>query len=209
MKARQWQQYLENQSRRHGKVVYTTTELANVAGTSLRALNVELTRLRQYGIIERYSNGIYGLPGRASPEMLLPFVDRCAYISSGYALHYHHLITQVPLTITCFTNRRHGSARVRMTSLGRIEFVTVKRPVYAPPYEGVVAGPEQALFDFVFLMRRRGILPETLVTFRNLDRIRDDRLESLLPAYPRTVGKHVWNSLHVRKRVVARLQVHD
>jgi len=34
----------------------------------------------------------------------------------------------------------------------------------------------QALCDYVYLSRRQGILPEAMVTFRGLARLRDERL---------------------------------
>ena len=63
MRANAWRRFLEEQRERHRKVLFTVTELANVAGTSRVALNVELTRLRHQGVITRYAHGLYGMPG--------------------------------------------------------------------------------------------------------------------------------------------------
>jgi hypothetical protein len=138
------------------------------------------------GVLARYARGRYGLPGPIAPERFVQCLDRSAYITGAYALSSAQLITQVPMTVTCFTDRRHGRVRVRDTAAGRLEFVCVKHPVYRPP-EDVVAPAEQALLDFVFVTRRRGVEATALVTFRGLDRLRLDELDRLGGDYPASV----------------------
>ena len=106
MRANAWRKYLEEQRERHGKVLYTLTELANVAGTTQAALNVELARLRRQEIIVRYSHGLYGVPGAVSPQVLVSVIDSHAYITGHYALFAHQMVAQMPVAITCFTDRR-------------------------------------------------------------------------------------------------------
>ena len=191
MKAREWSRYLEEQRQRHGKCLFTITELAHAARTSRRSLNVELSRLLEYGLIERYTRGIYGLPGIILPEMLLPQIDSQAYITGEYALFHHHLIAQMPVRITCFTDRRHGKARLRPTPVGLFRFVSIKTPVYSPPRDGIIAEAEQAILDFVYLSRRSGSDPKGQVTFRNLNRLSRPRIQDLLGRYPNTVGRAI------------------
>jgi hypothetical protein len=191
VKANAWRKFLEEQRQRHGKVLFTVTELANVAGTSRAALNVELTRLREQEIIARYTQGLYGMPGAVSPEVLVPAVDPHAYITGHYALYRHHLVTQVPVAITCFTDRRSPRAQERITPVGRLVFVCVRSRAYSPVSEGAVASPLQALCDYVYLSRRQGTVPEALVTFRNLGRLQTADLRHVLARYPITVQKHV------------------
>jgi hypothetical protein len=191
MKAREWQRYFETERKAHGKTVFTVTELANVSGNNPHVLNVELDRLCKQGIIVRYARGRYGLPDAVTPEMLLPSLDADAYITGGFALHRHNLITQMPVEITCFTNRRHNRSRVRMTPVGRFTFVCVQPPVYAPPAEGVVANPEQALCDHVFLMRRRGVAPSSQVTFRGLHGLDAKSLQEQAARYPKSAQRAV------------------
>lgn len=191
MRANAWQKFLEEQRHWHGKVLFTVTELANVAGTSRAALNVELSRLREQEIIVRYTQGLYGLPGAVSPEVLVPAIDPHAYISGHYALYRHHLVTQVPVAITCFTDRRSPRAQERITPVGRLVFVCVRSRVYFPVSEGAVAPPAQALCDYVYLSRRHGTVPEALVTFRNLGRLQAADVRRVLARYPITVQKHV------------------
>jgi hypothetical protein len=187
MKARKWQQYLETEQRRHGKTVFTVTELANASGSRPHVLNVELARLCRQGIVVRYARGRYGLPETVTPEMLLSQLDTHAYITGAFALHRHNLITQMPVEITCFTNRRHNRSRIRTTPVGRFTFVCVQSPVYAPPSDAVLAGPEQALCDYVFLMCRRGIAPSSQVTFRSLHGLNPKAIRELTSRYPKSV----------------------
>lgn len=196
MKARDWQRYLATE-RAQGKTVFSVTELANASGSKPHVLNVELYRLCKQGILTRYARGRYGLPEAVTPEQLLPALDTHAYITGAFALHRHNLITQMPVEITCFTNRRHNRSRIRMTPVGRFTFVCVQLPVYAPPAEGVLATPEQALCDYICLMRRRGVAPASTVTFRGLDRLDPRALREHAARYPRSVQRTLANLMDV------------
>jgi len=191
MKAIDWQAFLYKQREQYGKVVFTTTELANVSGTKWPSLKVALQRLVARCVIERYTDGRYGLPGAAKIEDLVVSLDSSAYITGMYALYRHQVITQMPVEIVCFTCRRHNQSRVRQTSMGRIVFVCVTNSIYSYPPTHSIAPPEQALFDFVYVCRRRGVSVADLVTFRNLDRMGKEQLELCLPRYPKSVGKEV------------------
>jgi len=187
MKARDWQRFLETERKSHGKTVFTITELANISGSSPHVLNVALDRLRKQGVIVRYASGRYGLPEAVTPEQLLPFLDAHAYITGAFALHRHNRITQLPIEITCFTNRRHDRSRIRATPVGRFTFVCVRSPVYTPPAAGVVADPEQAIYDYIWLLRRRGVAPVSQVTFRGLHSLTAKALQKQAARYPRSV----------------------
>ena len=126
VRANAWRKYLEEQRDRHGKVLFTVTELANVACASPAALNVELARLRRQEIIVRYAHGLYGMPGAVSPQVLVPAIDSHAYITGHYALYGYQMVTQMPVTITCFTDRRSPRAQQRVTPVGRLVFVCVR-----------------------------------------------------------------------------------
>ncbi|NQT94767.1 MAG: hypothetical protein HQ559_18570 [Lentisphaerae bacterium] len=191
MKAVEWQRFFEEQKRCYGKVVFTSTELCNAASQDLPSLRAALRRLVANGIVQRYVDGRYGLPGSVSAEDLVRSLDQAAYISGMFALHRHQLITQVPTEITCFTLRRHNRSRIRDTPLGRIVFVCVTGPAYAYPERGVVASPEQALCDFVYLCRQRRLTASSLVTFQNLDLVSGGKLQEHFSRYPGTVQQEV------------------
>ena len=188
MKARAWQRFLDEQQRLHGKRIFTLTELASVSGASRAVAKVEVGRLVRQGVMARFARDRYGLPAAVDPETLLPHLDGLAYITGLYALHRHGLITQVPSEIVCFTLRRHNRSRVRETPAGRFVFVCVSARLYDPPSGGVLAGPEQALCDSIYLTRRQGLALETLVTFRELTRLNAEALARRLTRYPRPVA---------------------
>lgn len=191
MKAQAWRRFLEEQRTRYGKVLFTVTELSNVAGVSSAALNVELARLRRQEIIARYAHGLYGLPGAVSPLALVPAIDAHAYITGHYALYHYQIVPQAPVAITCFTDRRSSRAPQRMTAFGRLRFVCVRSRVYWPPADAAMASPAQAFCDYVYLACRQGAEPETLVTFRNLAQLRAEELAFISARYPVSVQRHV------------------
>lgn len=191
MKARDWQRFFDDQRRRHDKVLYTVTELANVSGASRNALNVELSRLITQGVVVRYAHGVYGPPADVAPEMLVACLDTRAYITGTHALLQHNLVTQVPARITCFTDRHISKGRERETPVGRFRFVCVRSCVYNLPPRGHMAGPEQALYDFVYLARREGVRAGSQLTFRRLDRLDADELARTGKRYPATVRADV------------------
>lgn len=188
MKALEWMKFLEAQKTQHGKVLFRVAELSNVSGREPHALNVEVARLVKKGILARYATGVYGLPGAVTPEQLVATIDADAYITGMFALHQYNLVTQAPTTITCFTNRRHNRSRVRITPVGRLEFVCVSSHVYERPSNGRIAPPEQALCDLAHMAKRQGLNPGTLVTFRGLRRLNRKRLAGVARRYPASVG---------------------
>jgi hypothetical protein len=191
VKANAWRKFLDEQRDAHGKILFTVTELANVAGASRAALNVELTRLREQEIIAKYAHGLYGLPGAVSPQALVAAIDSHAYITGHYALYAYSLVTQMPVAITCFTDRRSPRARDRISPVGRLIFASVRSGVYFPESAGAMASPAQAFCDYVYVSRRQGTAPETLVTFRHSARVRDADFPRIVARYPISVQEHV------------------
>jgi hypothetical protein len=191
MKALDWQNFFAEQRNSHGKVVFSVAELANAARTTLHALNTELGRLLQRGLIARYAHGQYGPIQGVAPEDLVSQIDPGAYITGFSALFRHHLVAQVPTEVTCFTDRRHHRKTNRMTPAGQLRFIRVSARIYAKPKEGVLASGEQALCDFAWLSLRDGIEPQSLVTFRNPDSLSHRRLKQSLRRYPGKVQEAV------------------
>ena len=63
--------------------------------------------------------------------------------------------------------------------------------IYRRPTQGILAPPGQALCDFIHIVRRRGLDPAALVTFRGLAGIAKRQLSSLLKRYPPVVAETV------------------
>ena len=187
MKALDWQNFFAEQRASHGKVVFSVAELANAAQTTLHALNTELGRLVQRGLITRYAQGRYGPVQGVAPEDIVPEVDPGSYITGFSALFHHHLVTQAPTAITCFTNRRHNRRTDRLTPAGKLSFIRVPAAIYAKRVDQELASAEQALCDFVWLNLRDEIEPQSLVSFRNLDSLGHRQLKKIVSRYPRKV----------------------
>jgi hypothetical protein len=188
MKTVAWLHFLSRQQRQHGKGIFTCTELANVADGSPAVINVELGRLVRQGHIRRYAPGRYGLPEGVAVEELVTSIDPDAYVTGAYALFHHGYITQIPREIECFTRRRHNRSRRRATPFGTLVFICASPRVYSWP-QGAVADAAQAVCDLVCVLRRRGLAPRSLYTFRNLDSL--EISANLLARYPRTVREEV------------------
>jgi hypothetical protein len=191
MKAIDWLKAFQKQHDEHGKAVYTLTELANMASQDTRSVIMSVSRLVKRGVLQRYANGRYGMKDYVRAEDLVLSIDSAAYMTGMVALYRHQLITQAPSEITCFTNHRHNKSRVRSTPLGRIVFVCVAGSVYSYPRENVLVSPEQALCDYVYLCRKRGVRPSDIVTFRNLHRLNSDELGVRLKNYPDTARREI------------------
>lgn len=180
MKTLEWQNFLAEQREVSGKVVFSVAELANAARTTLHTVNTELGRLVKRGVVIRYAHGRYGPSQGVAPNDVVAAVDPGAYITGFYALFHHQLVTQAPVEITCFTNRRHNRKADRVTPAGRLRFICVPAAVYSSPAHRECAPPEQALCDFVWLNLRDGVNPQSLVTFRNLRNLNRGRLNKAL-----------------------------
>jgi hypothetical protein len=103
------------------------------------------------------------------------------------SLFRHHLVTQAPTEVTCFTNRRHNRRPDRISPAGKLRFICVPGSLYSQPPEGTLAPAEQALCDFAWLSLRDGIEPQSLATFRNLHTLSGRRLGQVLRRYPENV----------------------
>lgn len=185
-----WQAFFAEQLNSHSKALFTSTELANAARTSRHAAQVEVSRLIERGIVQRYAHGIYGLPGAGTIEELLSIIDPAAYLTGCTVLFHAGIVTQVPAELACFTPKRPQHALLH-TQLGQIHRHSVRPPVCHPPASGVHAPPEQALCDEVYLLERRGSRLEATVTLRRLDRLRHGALRTALRRYPDYVRRAV------------------
>jgi len=188
MKTREWQ-HLFRAHAGLGKLLFSPTELANATGLPRNRVNVEMCRLVKSGVAVRYAKGLYGPADSAvTLEQLVCSLDPHAYVTGAYALMRHGLITQVPALVTVFTSRRHFR-RITETPVGRIEFVSVRPPIYRGEVRAL-AGPELALCDFIHISLRRGMNPTSLVTFRRMSTLKQSLLDRIAKRYPATVRRH-------------------
>lgn len=116
-----------------------------------------------------------------------------SYISSEYALFMHGVMDQAPYVVTCVTLNK---TKTFDTDLGRISYFHIKPELFFgySVQDGIIlAEPEKALLDLVYLARKRGLEP-TLDEL-NWEHVRSDRLRCLLGFYPKAVRRNVETSI--------------
>jgi hypothetical protein len=183
MTAVQWIRLLEKQYRDYNKSVYTVTELMAISGLKRNYLLNQLCSLVKRKVLIRYKYGLYGVID-CSPEQLLPYMDSSAYCTGHYALFKHGYVTQIPSTVTCFTKRHYGQNRIKSAGGKRYEFF---KPRTFNQTCQEIASPEQALCDYVYFCRNRGLSFSSLVTFRKLSNLNREKIKGILINYPKTV----------------------
>ncbi len=115
MKTIECLKFLKLQREAHGKVFFTVTELAKVAGASSRVMNVELSRLIRRGVMQRFTHGRYGSSDPASPMELVSALDSSAYITGFYALHLHDgTIAGIPTIVFHVSSSREAKKYSRI-----------------------------------------------------------------------------------------------
>lgn len=146
-----------------GRPVFTSREIALLAGRSVSATTHALTRMAQEDLIRRVAHGLWcnTADPRFSPFLLVPFLagTHQAYVSFLSALHLHGMIEQIPQTVYAATT---GHTRVKKTSLGTYSLHRIHPKFFAgfDWYRGgrdfLIASPEKALVDSLYLSSRRG-----------------------------------------------------
>ncbi|MDP2959089.1 MAG: type IV toxin-antitoxin system AbiEi family antitoxin domain-containing protein [Longimicrobiales bacterium] len=146
-----------------GRPVFTTREIAAVRGGSVSATSQALKRMERQGLLVSPARGIWSVPTdpRFTPLALVPYLagGHQAYVSFFSALHLHGLIEQIPQVVYVATT---GHPRIRRTPLGTYSFHRIHPRFFAgfDWYRGrqdfLIAGPEKALVDCLYLSSRRG-----------------------------------------------------
>ncbi len=151
--------------------MFTTREIALLAGGSLSAASHSLKRMERQGIVRGVVRGLWCDPSdpRFTPFLLVPFLagGHQAYVSFLSALNLHGMIDQIPHSVFCATT---GHTHLKRTPVGTFSFHRIHPNFFAgfDWYRGgrefLIATPEKALVDSLYLSSRRGkqfgFLPE-------------------------------------------------
>jgi predicted transcriptional regulator of viral defense system len=115
------------------------------------------------GLVKKVTRGVWCTPedSRFSIYSLVPFLagGHRAYVSLISALHLHDLIEQIPEVIFAVTT---GHSRMRTTTLGTFSYHRVHPHFFAGfewyenRQEFLIATPEKALVDALYLSSRKG-----------------------------------------------------
>ncbi len=146
-----------------GRPVFTTREIAAVRGGSVSAASQALGRMERQGLLAGPARGIWCVPTdpRFTPLALVHYLAgaRQAYVSFFSALHLHGLIEQIPQVVYAATT---GHGRIRRTPVGTYSFHRIHPRFFAgfDWYRGrgefLIASPEKALVDCLYLSSRKG-----------------------------------------------------
>jgi len=146
-----------------GRPVFTTREVASLRESSLSATSQGLRRMERQGLLADVARGVWCVPAhpRYTPFALVHFLagGHPAYVSLFSALHLHGMIEQIPQVVFAATT---GHTRVVRTPAETFSFHRIHPEFFAgfDWYGGrqdfLVASPEKALVDCLYLSSRKG-----------------------------------------------------
>jgi len=110
-----------------------------------------LQKMVKRGEIKKIKRDFYTL--HEDPFLVSAFLSKPCYISTVSALYYHHLITQIPNEIFCFTTKRTGS----VDFISKINFFHTKyffgfKPERCKDFVIPIATPEKAIIDSMHIV---------------------------------------------------------
>ena len=175
---------------RQGKSIYAFAELLRLSELSPSALRRAVHRLAKRGLLLKLGKGWYA-NGFVTPtlEEVAGYLYPPSYISLESALFMHGIVEQAPPLITCVTLNKTKTFR---TALGEIAYAHLRSGLffgYQMRDRMLLAEPEKALLDFVYLQRQHGMSP--FLDEWNWEHVHLDRIRSMWTAYPGTVRQHV------------------
>lgn len=168
-----------------GRPILRLSELMMLGELSRDAARKAVQRMTENGLLSRlgpetYANGL----NRPSIEAVACAL-RPAYVSLESAMFAHGFLSQAPLVTTCVTLGRPGRV---LTELGEIVYHRIAVRLFAgfePADDFLLATPEKALLDFVYLRRRcSGLALPGELDLAELDL---QRLERVAVDFPSTV----------------------
>lgn len=146
-----------------GRPSFRTKEIADLSGGSLSVTTRVLDRMARQGLIKKVVRGLWCIPSdaRFSPYALVHYLSQGsrAYVSFVSALHLHGLIEQIPQIIYAATT---GHTRIVRTSVGTFSYHRIAPSLFGgfdwsgAGQDFLVASPEKALVDSLYLSSRRG-----------------------------------------------------
>ena len=138
-----------------GKTYFTLYDLQKFYHGSRANLKVLLSQWTNKGNIKHLGRGIYTfIISQVNYLQLATSLDATSYVSFEYALYYHQLIDQVPSIITLATKKRH---RLINMEPWIFEYTKLKDSLffgYELRDKTLIATPEKALADTLYLIAR-------------------------------------------------------
>jgi len=144
------------------RLVFTTREVAAVTGKSLSAVTQALRRLESKSIITHVIRGVWAFAGdrRFGPLMVVPYLNSLhrSYISFISAMHIYGMIGQIPqvVTVASTAHTKKVKTPVGVFSIHQISPSFFDGFVWNKNGSFLIATPEKALVDCLYLASRRG-----------------------------------------------------
>jgi predicted transcriptional regulator of viral defense system len=188
-----WTEILANEARKNS--VLKTDDLVQTYNLSEPAVRNTLRRYESRGLVERISTKIYinHFNQHFSPRDLVNTLRSRSYISLESALVDRGVITQNPVALTCVAPDYRQIFRTKSLTI-------IYRKISPELYWGfeekttrynkyLVAEPEKALLDWIYLTRQEG-LPTPLDEI-DLQFLNPGKLRAYAERFPKTVNDAV------------------
>lgn len=144
--------------------VFTTSEVAEIAGMAPSNASRDLAQLEAEGLIARVRRGLWAVITHPdfSPYAVVPRLfegEAMGYVSLLSALNLHGMIDQIPRAVQVVTTAQRPRLE---TPVATYEFHQIQPDLFGGfgPYRGMgnfeIATPEKALFDTLYLATRKG-----------------------------------------------------
>lgn len=160
-----------------GLRLFTTSDFRRALGLSLPTAYKTLERYAKQGAVVRLRNGLYSLPwNKPGPLAIANALYRPSYISYESALAHYHLIPETVYAVTSATTRRTkefeaGDFGYVYHSVKKAAF-TGYRPCKLGAELVLMAEPEKALCDYLFLVFLKKRALNERIAWRKVDRKR-------------------------------------
>jgi predicted transcriptional regulator of viral defense system len=145
------------------RTVFTTREIYAVSGKSLSGVVQGLSHLVRLGALVKIRRGVWAEPSMdpISPLRIIPFLPsgHRIYLSFLPALHLHGILEQIPQVISCASL---AHTHVYKTAVGTFSIHRIAPDFffgfdwYRQTGDFLVAAPEKALLDCLYLSGRKG-----------------------------------------------------
>lgn len=179
---------------RNGKPIFNFAELMRLTALSASSLRRAIHRLMQKGLIHKLGKGLYANSfNTPSLEEVACVLYPPAYISLESALFMQSILEQAPQIVTCVSMNK---TKTFHTTLGDIAYHHIKRELflgYKIDDRVLIALPEKAALDFIYLQRQNGLEPK--FNEWNCENLNLDEINSSLRAYSKTMQDYVTKHL--------------
>jgi predicted transcriptional regulator of viral defense system len=161
---------VERTLRRNGLKLFTPQDLRHLLNASEVSIRFLLTRAHKRGDVVKLRRGLYSLADQAPSELAIAnALLKPSYVSLHYALAYYNLIPEAPYQVTSATTRttRRFQAAGKEYTYHHFKPAAFAgyRPLRVADQVVLIAEPEKAFLDALYLARLRGLpLPERLQT---------------------------------------------